>query len=248
MAKLYLVKTQVLLLRVGGRGAGFLPHPLRGALMFRSSSGLGSSELKDLYLLPQEGRSYWSSVWTELVDPLTGEGLRGALMLFPALFAFEREYVLEMRAPLAPKRISSRFEISLQDYRADALRLQAEKRVVAPCTVEAEVVETEAAAERTAGTGFIEKVVVNGVTLSRWVVPLATMLGRSGYEPFRWIDPRIDSELARLEPLEVKPVHGFELREERRKRGRERSLKGRGSGWQATLETFIRVEPSGAPG
>ena len=89
---------------------------------------------------------------------------------------------------------------------------------------------------------------VNGVTLSRLIVPLATMLGRSGYEPFRWIDPRIDSELARLEPLEVKPVHGFELREERRKRRRERSLKGRGSGWQATLETFIRVEPSGAPG
>jgi hypothetical protein len=98
MVKLYLVKTQVLVLRVGERGAGFLPHPERGALMFRSSSDLGSAELKDLYLLPLEERVYWSSVCTELVDPFTGEEQPVEAKLYPAFFAFDRDY---MRARLS---------------------------------------------------------------------------------------------------------------------------------------------------
>jgi hypothetical protein len=244
MVKLYLVKTQVLVVRVGGRGAGFLPHPERGTVMFRNSSGLEGA--RDLYLLPRGEQVHFASVSTELVNPLTLEEHPIEAKLFPALFAFEREYVLAKRAPLAPRRAEHRFEIALWDYR-ETLR---HRRVVeAALAVEAEVVEAETSTSPTAGFSFAERVEVGGVTLSRLIVPLATMLGRSGYEPFKWIDPRIDSELARLEPLEVKPVHGSELREERRrKRGRERSLKGRGSGWQATLETFIRVEPSGAPG
>jgi hypothetical protein len=236
MAKLYLVKSQVLLLRVGGRGAGFLPHPLRGALMFRSSSGLGSAELKDLYLLPQEERVYWSSVWTELVDPLTGEEQPVEAKLYPAFFAFDRDYMLERRAPLAHKRAEHRFEVVVWDYRIDLLR---HRRVVeAPLAVEAEVVNAETSTSPTAGFSFAERVEVGGATLARLIVPLVTVLGRSYYEPFKWIDPRIDAELARLEPLEVEPVHGSELREERRKR-RSRSLKGRESGWQATLEAFL---------
>jgi hypothetical protein len=92
---------------------------------------------------------------------------------------------------------------------------------------------------RTAGTGFVERVEVGGATLSRLVVPLATALTPSSYEPFKWIDPRAEAALAKLKPLRVNPVYSFELKEERRERRRRRSLWGRGEGWQATLEAFL---------
>jgi hypothetical protein len=237
MVELYLVKTQVLLVRVGERGAIFLPHPERGAAMFQST--LDSTDLlKDLYLLPLAELAHTAFVSTELKDPVTGEEKPVQTALYPAFFAFEREYMLAKRAPLAPKRVTHRFDIELWDYRIDLVRYQVS--IAKPFTVEAEVVEAEVKAERTAGTSFIEKIEVNGVTLARWVVPLASALGFGGrYEPFRWIDPRIEAALAGLKPLRVNPVYSFELREERRKRGRGRSLRGRAGGWQATLEAFV---------
>jgi hypothetical protein len=224
---------------VGGRGAGFLPHPERGTVMFRSSSDLGS-ELEDLCLLPHAGQVHYASVWTELVDPLTGEELPVEARLYPALFAFESDYLLRRRIPLAPKRAEHRFEVSLWDYRLN-LRLRAEKRLAVPFAVEAEVAEAEVRSARTAGGGFAERGEVNGVTLSRLVVPLATMLGRKRYEPLAYIDPRVNAALGRLKPLEVKPV--YELREGRARR-RRRSLRGRAGGWQATL----KLAPAGPSG
>jgi len=236
MAKLYLVKTQVLLVRVGERGAIFLPHPARGAVMFQTTRD-PTDCLKDLYLLPLAELSHSAFVSTELKDPVTGEEKPVQTALYPALFAFERDYVLAQRAPLAPRRVEHRFDIALWDYRVDLVRYRVE--IAKPFTVEAEVVEAEVKAERTMGTGFVESIEVNGVTLARWVVPLATVLGRGGYEPFRWIDPQVDAALAGLKPLRVNPVYSFELREERRERRRQRSLWGRGEGWQATLEAFL---------
>jgi hypothetical protein len=237
MAKLYLVKTQVLLLRVGGRGAFFLPHPARGAVMFQSTTD-STDCLKDLYLLPLAELSHSAHVSTELKDPITGEEKPVATALYPALFAFESDYVLSKRAPLAHKRAEHRFDIELWDYRIDLARYRVE--IVKPFAVESEVVEADVKAERMIGVGFAESIEVNGVTLARWVLPLATVRGREYYEPFRWIDPRIDSELAGLKPLRVNPVYSFELKEERRKRRSRRSLKGRESGWQSTLEVFLK--------
>jgi len=237
MAKLYLVKTQVLLVRVGERGAIFLPHPARGALMFQSTSdSISLSLLGDLYLLPLAELVHSAHVSTELKDPVTGEEKPVATALYPALFAFESDYVLSKRAPLAPKRVTHRFDIELWDYRIDLVRYRVE--IAKPFTVESEVIVAEVKAERTAGTGFVESIEVNGVALSRWVVPLATVLGRGGYEPFRWIDPQVDAALAGLKPLRVNPVYSFELKEERRERRSRRSLRGRG--WQSTLEAFLK--------
>jgi hypothetical protein len=236
MAKLYLVKVQVLVVRVGERGAIFLPHPARGAVMFQSTSD-STSLLGDLYLLPLAELVHSAHVSTELKNPVTGEEKPVQTALYPALFAFEREYVLAKRAPLAPRRAEHRFDITLWDYHIDLVRCRVE--IAKPFTVESEVVEAEVKAERTAGTGFIESIEVNGATLARWVVPLATtMLGRSGYEPFRWIDPQVDAALAGLKPLRVNPVYSFELKEERRERRSRRSLRGRG--WQSTLEAFLK--------
>jgi hypothetical protein len=238
MAKLYLVKTQILVLRVGERGAGFLPHPVHGAAMFQSGSDLDGRLLSDLYLLPLAELAHTAFVSTELKDPITGEEKPVATALYPALFAFEHDYVLSKRAPLAPKRATHRFDVTLWDYRIDIARYRVE--IAKPFAVEAEVVEAEVRAERTAGTGFVEKVEVDGATLSRLVVPLATVLGFGGsYEPFKWIAPCIDATLAKLKPLRVSPVYSFELKEERGKRRRQRGLWGRGEGWQATLEAFL---------
>jgi hypothetical protein len=238
MVKLYLVKAQVLVLRVGERGALFLPHPARGAVMFQTTSD-PTDCLKDLYLLPLAELVHSAHVSTELKDPVTGEEKPVATALYPVLFAFESEYVVSKRAPLAPKRVEHRFDIELWDYRIDLVRCRVS--IAKPFTVEAEVVEAEVKAERTAaGIGFVESIEVNGVTLSRWVVPLATVLGRSYYEPFRWIDPSVEAALAGLKPLRVNPMYSFELREARRERRSRRSLRGRGEGWQSTLEAFIR--------
>jgi hypothetical protein len=237
MAKLYLVKTQILVLRVGERGAGFLPHPVHGAAMFQSGSDLDGRLLSDLYLLPLAELAHTAFVSTELKDPITGEEKPVATALYPALFAFEHDYVLSKRAPLAPKRATHRFDVTLWDYRIDIARYRVE--IAKPFAVEAEVVEAEVRAERTAGTGFVEKVEVGGVTLSRLVVPLATALTPSSYEPLKWIDPQVEAALAGLKPLRVSSVYSFELREERRERRRRRSLWGRGEGWQATLEAFL---------
>jgi hypothetical protein len=236
MAKLYLVKSQVLLLRVGERGAFFLPHPARGAVMFQSTTD-STDCLKDLYLLPLAELVHTAFVSTELKDPITGEEKPVATALYPALFAFESDYVLSKRAPLAPRRVEHRFDIELWDYRIDIARYRVE--IAKPFTVESEVIEAEVKAERMIDVGFAESIEVNGVTLARWVLPLATVRGREYYEPFRWIDPQVDAALAGLKPLRVNPVYSFELKEERRKR-RSRSLKGRESGWQATLEAFLK--------
>jgi len=237
MVKLYLVKFQVLFVRVGERGAIFLPHPVRGAVMFQSVWDT-TNLLKDLYLLPLAELTHSAYVSTELKDPVTGEEKPVATALYPVLFAFESDYVLAKRAPLAPRCVEHRFDIELWDYRIDLVRCRVS--IAKPFTVEAEVVEVEPEAERTAGTGFVESIEVNGVTLARWVVPLATVLGRGGYEPFRWLDPQVEAALAGLKPLRVNPVYSFELREERRERRSRRSLWGRGEGWQATLEAFLK--------
>jgi hypothetical protein len=169
---------------------------------------------------------------------ITGEEKTVEDALYPAFFAFEHDYVLSKRAPLAPKRATHRFDVTLWDYRIDLVRYRVELAV--PFAVEAEVTRA-----RTAGTGFVEKVEVGGATLSRLVVPLATALTPSSYEPFRWIDPRAEAALAKLKPLRVNPVYSFELREERGERRRRRSLWGRAGGWQATLEAFMRAEGGG---
>ena len=237
MAKLYLVKAQVLVLRVGERGAFFLPHPARGAVMFQSTTD-STDCLKDLYLLPLAELAHSAHVSTELKDPITGEEKPVATALYPAFFAFERDYVLSKRAPLAPKRATHRFDVTLWDYRIDIARYRVE--IAKPFTVESEVIEADVKAERMIDVGF-ESIEVNGVTLARWVPPLATVRGREYYEPFRWIDPQVDAALAKLKALRVSPVYSFELKEERRKRRSRRSLKGRGEGWQSTLETFTRT-------
>jgi hypothetical protein len=236
MVKLYLVKSQVLFVRVGERGAIFLPHPARGAVMFQTTRD-PTDCLKDLYLLPLAELSHSAFVSTELKDPVTGEEKPVQTALYPVLFAFEREYMLAKRAPLAPKRVTHRFDIELWDYRIDLVRYRVE--IAKPFTVEAEVVEADVKAERMVGVGFAESIEVNGVTLARWVVPLASALGRECYEPFRWIDPQVEAALAGLKPLRVNPVYSSELKEERRERRSRRSLWGRGEGWQATLEAFL---------
>ena len=236
MAKLYLVKVQVLVVRVGERGAFFLPHPAHGALMFQSTLD-STSLLGDLYLLPLAELVHTAHVSTELKNPVTGEEKPVQTALYPALFAFESEYVLSKRAPLAPKRVEHRFDITLWDYRIDIVRCRVE--IAKPFAVEAEVVEADVEAERMVGVGFAESIEVNGVTLARWVVPLASALGRECYEPFRWIDPQVEAALAGLKPLRVNPVYSSELKEERRERRSRRSLRGRGEGWQSTLEAFL---------
>jgi hypothetical protein len=206
--------------------------------MFQSTSD-STSLLGDLYLLPLAELVHSAHVSTELKNPVTGEEKPVQTALYPALFAFESDYVLAKRAPLAPKRVEHRFDIELWDYRIDIARYRVE--IAVPFAVESEVIEAEVKAERIMiDVGFAESIEVNGVTLARWVLPLATVRGREYYEPFRWIDLQVDAALAGLKPLRVNPVYSSELKEERRKRRSRRSLKGRGEGWQSTLEAFLK--------